>query len=138
MATVKSKTKKPIIEANEVVAAPEKSEAPQKSSKKTSIIIETVTETLEQVDVPVVEDVKASGKKQKHAKTKVIRDSFSFPEQDYEKISELKKVCLAAGVHIKKSEILRAGLHLLSALTIEQLKEAVGQVEQVKTGRPKD
>jgi len=138
MATVKTKTKKPIIEEKEVVVATEKADVPQKSSKKTSITIETVTETLEQVDVPIVEDVKAIGKKQKHAKTKVIRDSFSFPEQDYQKISELKKVCLAAGVHVKKGEILRAGLHLLSALTIEQLKNAVGQVEQVKTGRPKD
>jgi len=138
MATVKSKTKKPTIEEQDVVVVSEKPDAPQKSSKKTSIIIETVTETLEQVDVPVVEDVKVIAKKQKHAKTKVIRDSFSFPEQDYEKISELKKACLAAGVHVKKGEILRAGLHLLSGLTIEQLKDAVGQVEQVKTGRPKD
>jgi len=138
MTTVKTKTKKPAAVEKEIVVATEKTDAPQKASKKTSITIETVTETVEQVVEPVVEDIKAMGKKQKHAKTKVIRDSFSFPEQDYEKISELKKVCLAAGVHVKKSEILRAGLHLLSGLTIEQLKEAVGLVEQVKTGRPKD
>jgi hypothetical protein len=32
----------------------------------------------------------------KTPKTKVIRDSFSFPEHDYRKISNLKKTCLAA------------------------------------------
>ncbi|ESS74133.1 hypothetical protein MGMO_2c00080 [Methyloglobulus morosus KoM1] len=76
-------------------------------------------------------------KKRKSAKDKVIRDSFSFPEQDYAKISELKKTCLAAGIHVKKGEILRAGLHLLTKLPLTELKQAVEQVEKVKTGRPK-
>jgi len=72
----------------------------------------------------------------KKQKAKVIRDSFSFPEQDYLKISELKKTCLAAGVHVKKGEILRAGLHLLTQLNLAELKQAVEQVEKVQTGRP--
>ena len=66
----------------------------------------------------------------------MIRDSFSFPEQDYRKISELKQICLAEGISIKKGEILRAGLHLLSELTLPELKKAIAQVEKVKTGRP--
>lgn len=77
-----------------------------------------------------------SNKKRKTGKTKVIRDSFSFPEQDYRKISELKKACLAAGVHAKKGEILRAGLHLLSKMEINELTQVLGQVEKVQTGRP--
>ena len=84
----------------------------------------------------VKNDVIPSIKKSKTVKTKVIRDSFSFPEQDYLKISELKKTCLAAGIHVKKSEVLRAGLHLLTKLNLAELKEAVDQVDKIRTGRP--
>ena len=84
----------------------------------------------------VKNDVNPSIKKSKTVKTKVIRDSFSFPEQDYLKISELKKTCLAAGIHVKKSEVLRAGLHLLTKLNLAELKEAVDQVDKIRTGRP--
>lgn len=77
-----------------------------------------------------------SNKKHKSQKTKVIRDSFSFPEQDYRKISELKKTCLSAGIHAKKSEILRAGLNLLTQLSLDELKHAIENVEKVQTGRP--
>jgi hypothetical protein len=78
-----------------------------------------------------------SVKKKKQDKAKVIRDSFSFPEQDHHKITELKKICLAAGVHVKKGEILRAGLSLLTNLNLSDLLQAVEKVERVKTGRPK-
>lgn len=79
---------------------------------------------------------KTSVKKRKVSKTKVIRDSFSFPEHDYRKISELKKTCLAAGIHIKKSEVLRAGLYLLTQLSLDELKQTMARVEKVQTGRP--
>lgn len=78
-----------------------------------------------------------SVKKKKNDKAKVIRDSFSFPEQDHHKITELKKICLAAGVHVKKGEILRAGLTLLTNLNLTDLLDAVEKVEKVQTGRPK-
>ncbi|WP_446811343.1 hypothetical protein ACH50O_07210 [Methylomonas sp. 2BW1-5-20] len=79
---------------------------------------------------------KSSIKKRKSGKTKVIRDSFSFPESDYRKISELKKACLSAGMHVKKSEVLRAGLYLLTQLDAEALKQTMEKVEKVQTGRP--
>ena len=75
-------------------------------------------------------------KKGKVAVEKVIRDSFSFPEIDYLKISAIKKICLSEGMHVKKGEILRAGLLLLEKLNPAELKQAIEQVEKVKTGRP--
>ena len=51
-------------------------------------------------------------------------------------LSELKKKCLEAGVHVKKSELMRAGLLNLSKLPSASLLKAVGQVEIIKTGRP--
>lgn len=72
----------------------------------------------------------------KPVKSKVIRDSFTFPETDYLKISELKKICLSMGINAKKSEILRAGLHALASLDKAKLKDVISKVEKIKTGRP--
>jgi hypothetical protein len=76
------------------------------------------------------------GKKDKE-KVKVIRDSFTMPQTDYARIAELKEACLGAGLHVKKSELLRAGLIALSKLRTAQLKRMIIQLEHVKTGRPK-
>ena len=70
-------------------------------------------------------------------KIKVVRDSFTMPQNDYAKIGELKQACLKAGIHAKKSELLRAGLHALCKLNALQLKQAIMRMEQIKTGRPK-
>lgn len=70
-------------------------------------------------------------------KVKVVRDSFTMPKTDYEKIATLKQACLKAGLHVKKSELLRAGLHVLSNLSTAQLKLEIGKLAEIKTGRPK-
>jgi len=75
-------------------------------------------------------------KKDKPKKVKMIRDSFTLPENDYVKLAELKKKCLEAGVHVKKSELMRAGLLSLSKLTNAALLKTIEQVEIIKTGRP--
>jgi hypothetical protein len=67
---------------------------------------------------------------------KVIRDSFTMPSRDYKKITQLREKCLKAGMSVTKSEILRAGLHALENMTVEDLGRVVQSVEKVKTGRP--
>lgn len=69
-------------------------------------------------------------------KIKMVRDSFSMPETDYSQFAILKRKCLLAGVPVKKSELLRAGLICLSKLTDSKLLNVVEQVEVLKTGRP--
>ncbi|MFA5920746.1 MAG: hypothetical protein WC856_05590 [Methylococcaceae bacterium] len=134
-ATTQKSKKKTATEVLEIETLIEK-KINKNDSKKSSIAKSSeATETKEAVET-VEKDANPSIKKSKNVKAKVIRDSFSFPEQDYLKISELKKTCLAAGIHVKKSEILRAGLHLLTKLNLAELKEAVDQVEKVQTGRP--
>jgi len=76
-----------------------------------------------------------SAKKQKH-KIKVVRDSFTMPANEYARIAEIKEICAEAKMHVKKSEVLRAGLILLAELDTAQLKRAVGSLEKIKTGRP--
>lgn len=68
---------------------------------------------------------------------KLVRDSFTIPAGEYEAIEALKELYLENGVHMKKSEILRAGLLALSAMDIEQLKAVAEQVERIKPGRPR-
>ena len=70
-------------------------------------------------------------------KGKVVRDSFTMPQDDYAKIANLKQSCIKAGLHVKKSELLRAGLRALDTLTVAQLKQAIGKLDTIKTGRPK-
>ncbi|HEX8833185.1 MAG TPA: hypothetical protein VF719_03235, partial [Abditibacteriaceae bacterium] len=49
------------------------------------------------------------GEKQPAA-SKVIRDTFSFPESDYARIAATKERALRLGVAINKGEALRVGL----------------------------
>ena len=134
MTTTKQKSKKTAPESFEIEASVE-NEINKKGSKKSSAAKSSVARETTEVEV-FENDAKAAVKKIKTVKAKVIRDSFSFPEEDYLKISELKSTCLAAGIHVKKGEILRAGLHLLTKLNLDELKQAVEQVEKVQTGRP--
>ncbi len=78
----------------------------------------------------------AGKKPKKEHKKKVVRDSFTMPHDEYAKIAEIKDICLKAKMHVKKSEVLRAGLILLAALNAVQLKRTLGSLEKIKTGRP--
>ncbi len=75
-------------------------------------------------------------KEDKPPKIKMVRDSFTVPENDYAQFAELKNRCLQGGLHVKKSELLRAGLTGLSKLNDAALLKAMTQVETLKTGRP--
>ena len=79
---------------------------------------------------------KEVAKKEVAKKEKVVRDSFTMPKSDYAKIAALKQKCLDAGISVKKSEVLRAGLLLLEGATSQRLLAAISAVEAVKTGRP--
>lgn len=68
---------------------------------------------------------------------KVIRDSFTMPQSDYDLISALKKRALECSLDVTKSELLRAGLKALEKATPEEFAQNVNSVEKIKTGRPK-
>jgi hypothetical protein len=68
---------------------------------------------------------------------KPVRDSFTMPEADFALIATLKARALAGQRETKKSELLRAGLHALAALSPAELVAALGQLDPVKIGRPK-
>lgn len=69
-------------------------------------------------------------------KPKLVRDSFTFPETDYVRIGLLKERALKAGREVKKGELLRAGLAVLSAMSDADLLTALAGVDKLKPGRP--
>ena len=70
-------------------------------------------------------------------KIKLVRDSFTMPRGDHDLISLLKTRSLVLQRATKKSELLRAGLHALAALSDKQLLTALNGLQPLKAGRPK-
>jgi hypothetical protein len=70
------------------------------------------------------------------APEKVIRDGFTMPAGDYALLAQLQATCLEAGLAVNKSEVLRAGLHALKAMSPADLRQVLSTLEKVKAGRP--
>jgi hypothetical protein len=68
---------------------------------------------------------------------KIVRDSFTFPESEYEQLKELKQRAVRLSRPAKKSEVLRAGLLALQAMNDRAFSKAIDAVPTIKTGRPK-
>ena len=84
----------------------------------------------------------AEGKAEKPAKPakvkkpKLIRDSYAMPEAEYGRLVDLKKRLHVLGREVKKSELVRGGIAVLSALNDTELQAVIARVERIKTGRP--
>jgi hypothetical protein len=109
VATKKSTAKKTAVK---------KASAPPVTTKKTAKASATVQAT-------------------KVKKAKLVRDSFTIPKSEYVVIDSLKKRAIASGQAVKKSELLRAGIKALAAMSDIQFKAALSNVPPIKTGRPK-
>ena len=71
------------------------------------------------------------------ARQKLVRDSFTIPKKEYLVIEALKLRIAALGRMTKKSELLRAGIKALDAMSDKALLAALSEVPSLKTGRPK-
>ncbi len=109
----KTTTAKAPIKAAPVKAAPVKA-APAKPAKPTK-----------------------AAKPVKAKKPKLVRDSFTIPKDEYVVIDSLKTRAGKLGQAVKKSELLRAGVKALAAMSDIQFKAALNNVPTIKTGRPK-
>lgn len=136
---------------NQNVAMLNESETTQKNVGA-PVVIETAAPTETKASEPVpakaaapvaekAAKAKAAAKESKEKKVaakkpKLVRDSFTFPETDYAQIAALKQRALNAGREIKKTEVLRAGLALLSGLSDGDLLSALDGIDKLKPGRP--
>jgi hypothetical protein len=75
-------------------------------------------------------------KAEKVKKPKLVRDSFTIPKVEYSVIDALKQRAAKAGRPARKSEVLRAGVKALAAMSDADFMAALGAVPAVKTGRP--
>lgn len=72
----------------------------------------------------------------KSKKPKLVRDSFTIPKAEYVVLDELKQRAAKLTRPAKKSELLRAGIKILLALSDAAFLTALEQVPTIKTGRP--
>ena len=68
---------------------------------------------------------------------KLVRDSFTMPRDEFERIARLKGRAIDLKRPAKKSELLRAGLQVLERLDDATLLETLNALRPIKTGRPK-
>ena len=79
---------------------------------------------------------KAKTEKVKPEKIKMERDSFTMPKDEYAQLTLLKARLSSMGQPVKKSELLRAGVKLLAAMSDNTLKTTLAKIPVIKTGRP--
>jgi len=131
--TEKAKTsKKPVAtlpeaDASPAVQAPKKQAAKPAPKKAAKMANATPSKPIKAGKAP---------KQDRPRKIKTVSGRFTMPEHEYAQLAEFKKRCLKAGVHVKKGELLRAGILNLSRLSDVELINAVAQVEQLKAVKP--
>ena len=82
--------------------------------------------------VSVAKEVKV----EKVKKPQLIRDSFTIPKPEYVVIETLKERAGKLSRSAKKSELLRAGIKALAAMSDANFLSALNAVPTIKTGRP--
>lgn len=82
--------------------------------------------------VSVVKEVKVD----KVKKPKLVRDSFTIPKAEYVVIEALKERAGKLSRAAKKSELIRAGIKALAAMSDAAFLSALTAVPTIKTGRP--
>ena len=69
-------------------------------------------------------------------KPKMVRDSFTIPKNEYDVLDVLKMRAAKLGSPVKKTELIRAGMKAIAALSDAAFKAALSAVPSLKTGRP--
>ncbi len=75
-------------------------------------------------------------KPSKEKKPKLVRDSFTIPKAEYTVLDDLKQRAGKLSSAVKKSELIRAGVKALAAMSDASFLAALKAVPAIKTGRP--
>jgi hypothetical protein len=125
--------KKPVVKKAPTKKAAVKKPVVKKVTTKTAVKKAPI-KTAAPKPVKAVKVVKPA----KVKKPKLVRDSFTIPKDEYVVIDSLKVRAGKLGQAVKKSELLRAGVKALAAMSDIQFKAALSNVPTIKTGRPKN
>ena len=126
---------KPVTKAA-VVSKPVATKAVAKPLAAKPAAVKPANSTVKSVKKVVKKDNKDDDKKPKSDKVKMERDSFTMPKDEYAQIALLKARLTSMGQPAKKSELLRAGIKLLAAMSDNTLKTTLAKIPVIKTGRP--
>jgi hypothetical protein len=117
--------------------------APAKVSAKTTTrsqakpaVKATVKAPVKAVAKPLPKAQTKTTKPAKEKKPKLVRDSFTIPKAEYTVLEDLKHRAGKLSTQIKKSELLRAGIMALAAMSDSAFVAALKLVPTIKTGRP--
>jgi hypothetical protein len=130
-------TKLPAQKAAAKSPAPARKVAPRKpatpavktpAAKKVAKAVETVNTVVKPAAVKPIKPAKP---------VKVVRDSFTMPDADFAIIDRIKLRAIEWKQPVKKSEVLRAALHALDALSDAKVKALLADLVPIKKGRPK-
>lgn len=140
----KSDVAKPSVKATSKVAAKSattKSQVASKTIVKKAVpasvkpLVETAASAPVKPTIKVAERPKVE-KQVKIKKPKLVRDSFTIPKIEYLVLDELKQRAGKLASPSKKSELIRAGIKALAAMSDVALMAALAAVPVIKTGRP--
>lgn len=115
--------------------AARKSAAPKAAAKPAVKPAKPVKPAAVAKPLPAPKAVKAA-KPEKPRKPKLVRDSFTIPKPEYLVLDELKQRGARLGSPAKKSEVLRAGIKALAAMSDVAFLASLSAVPAIKTGRP--
>ena len=104
------------------------------SSKRAVGVVATAKTTAPTPQAAVVVVPKAA----KVKGSKLVRDSFTIPKAEYATLDGLKLRAAKLTRPTKKSEVLRAGIAALLAMSDKTFLAALDKVPSLKTGRPKN
>ena len=103
---------------------------PVKTPSRKKVAVESATHSLKAQPVSTAAEAKPP-------KIKLVRDSFTIPRTEYEALDAIKARLIKLARPAKKSEVLRAGIAVLTTLNDTALLAALDAVPAIKTGRPK-
>lgn len=116
-------------------AAKSPAKSPLKTAAKTPVKARQSPQAKTAVKT-AVKPVSKLVKVEKAKKPKMIRDSFTIPKTEYVVIDALKERAGKLSRAAKKSELLRAGVKALAAMSDAAFLAALAAVPTIKTGRP--
>ena len=136
-ATKRPAAKKPAVKKTATAKPTAKKPVVKKAAAKPVTKTAFKKAAVKPVTTKVAKPVKVA-KPAKVKKPKLVRDSFTIPKDEYVVIDALKIRAGKLGQAVKKSELLRAGVKALAAMSDIQFKAALSNVPTIKTGRPKN
>jgi hypothetical protein len=126
--TLSTAFKKPAVKNSVKTTTKKIVTAPAKPKLATNLAISKVVAKTPATK-PIAKPIKAK-------KVKLVRDSFTIPKPEYLILDNLKLRAADLKHPVKKSELLRAGIKALDAMTDVSLLAALKAVPMLKTGRP--